>query len=410
MEKEEILKEYFGYSSLKKEQEKIINTVLSGKDCIGILPTGYGKSAAFQLPALILEGITLVVTPLISLMQDQVKHLKEKRIPAAMLSSLQTIEEQDRIYQCLGNIKLLYVSAERLQSLRFIREIKKYKISLFVCDEAHTLLWGEDFRTALKDIPDFVRTLPFRPRHLALTATATTEVVAKIIRYLNLYRPEIVRGDCDRKNIFYRVIHSSHKDRDLKKLLNQFSKESGLIYCLTVRKCEEVYRDLQENGFSVELYHGRMSSADKIRVQKQFSSKSVQFMVCTNAFGMGIDIPDIRLVVLYDLPQSIEDFVQQTGRASRDNGYAEAVVLFNLEDIAAVRYFIEHIPEGPDAFLLRKERTRRLAKMAEFCLTGQCLHQYICHYFQQPHKGNCGMCGSCQRRLRNLSFFNLLKG
>ena len=217
MDKLDILKKYYGYSKLKKEQATIIDAVLNNNDIIGLLPTGYGKSVTFQIPALLLDGITIVITPLIALMQDQVRNLKDKMIPAAYINSLLDKEEVDNVYRKLrrGDIKILYVSAERLETKRFLDEIINIDISMIVADEAHTLLWSEDFRRALGHIPIFINSLKNRPKLLALTATATNETTKKITTLLNLYNPKIVIGDCDRKNIFYKIIKTTSKDRDL---------------------------------------------------------------------------------------------------------------------------------------------------------------------------------------------------
>ncbi len=401
MTKEDILRKYYGYNEFKKEQLEIIDSLLNHKDCIGILPTGYGKSITFQVSALLLEGITLVVTPLISLMQDQVLKLKKKKYPAEFISSLQNTEEQDSIYRNLKRIKLLYLSGERLQSKRFLQEIKKYKIGLFVCDEAHTLLWGEDFRDALIQLPAFINTLGYRPPHLALTATATSETLNKIVKYLELEHPKIVVGNCDRKNIFYKIIHTNDKRKALLTYLVKHNGELGLIYCLTIRACEEVYKLLKSKGFSVGVYHGALSSEEKMKIQKEFSNGQIKIMICTNAFGMGIDIQNIRYVIVYSLPSSIEDFVQQIGRASRDNQYAEAILFFNPKDIQSVSYFIEHIQNkklsDSSLRIVQKERYRQLDHMVQLCLTKGCLHQYVCQYFGQRHSGKCNMCSNCKK-------------
>ncbi|MBQ9124315.1 MAG: ATP-dependent DNA helicase RecQ [Acholeplasmatales bacterium] len=406
MRKEEILKSYYGYDYLKKEQNQIVDSILDGHDTIGILPTGYGKSITFQIPSLILDGITIVITPLIALMADQVDGLKRRKIKAAYINSLQTKEEQDNIYNKLikYKIKLLYVSAERLLSAKFLENIKKVKISLIVCDEAHTLLWSEDFREALGRIPEFIDGLPFRPRLLALTATATKQTIEKIINYIGIRNPNIIACNCDRKNIFYSIVKVKDKKKELREYINKRRSILGIIYCFTIKNAKDVYDYLISLGYSVGLYHGALSKEDKNKVQQQFTKKEIKIMVCTNAFGMGIDIPCIRYVIEYDMPSSIEDFLQQSGRASRDGKYAESVVYFNMDDIKMNEYFIDNINNDnkSDAKIrkIKQDRYKKLDSMISLCLTKKCLHKMVCKYFNFKHNGKCNMCSNC-KKLKN---------
>ena len=404
MKKEEILKLYYGFDYLKHEQNKIVDSVLDGNDTIGILPTGYGKSITFQIPSLILDGITLVITPLIALMADQVEGLNKRKIKAAYINSLQTFEQQEIIYDRLikYKIKLLYISAERLLTKRFLEVINKVKISLIVCDEAHTLLWSEDFRAALGKIPDFINCLPFRPRILALTATATKSTIEKIIKYIGIRNPNIIECDCDRKNIFYKIIKVNNKKELLIKYIEKRKSMLGIIYCLTIKHCEEVYSYLLSLGYKVGLYHGSLSVDDKNIVQKKFSSNDIKIMVCTNAFGMGIDMPNIRYVIEYDMPSSIEDFVQQSGRASRDGKYAESVIFFNFDDIKTNQYFIDNIQNNnknlSEIRRIKVDRYQKLDAIISLCLTKKCLHKMVCKYFNIKHKGKCNMCSNCKNK------------
>lgn len=403
MNKIEILKYYFGYGKLKEEQEKIIDSILDNKDIIGLLPTGYGKSITFQIPALLLPGITIVITPLIALMQDQVNNLKDKMISSDYINSLQTKIEQDRIYKRLkdGKIKILYVSAERLESKRFQDEIKDIEISMIVADEAHTLLWSEDFRKALGHIPLFIEKLKKRPKMMALTATATKVTVNKIIDLLRLNNPKIVIGDCDRKNIFYKIIKTNNKDRDLYFYIKRHEGLHGIVYCLTIKNVMHVYELLKKEGFKVGYYHGKMESVDKKHVQEEYTKNNLDIMVSTNAFGMGIDIRDIRYVIEYDMPSSIEDFSQQSGRCSRDGLYAESVVLFNVKDIETIEYFIDHIEndEKKDKEIkrIKKDRYNKLDSMVKLCMGHECIHKGISLYFGIKHSGNCMMCSNCKK-------------
>jgi len=402
MKKEELLKYYYGYDTLKEEQSKIVDSVINGNDTIGILPTGYGKSITFQLPALMLDGITLVITPLIALMQDQVMNLKRRGIKAEYINSLLDDYQTDKIYRDIkaDRIKLLYVSAERLENKRFINEIKNSKISLIVCDEAHTLIWSENFRLALGHIPKFIELLTYKPTILALTATANKEMISKICTYLRINNPALIVGACDRKNIFYRVIRSRNKLGDLVSYIFNHKEEKGIIYCVTIKNAKKVYQYLKSIKMNVGIYHGMLDSKEKELMQSGFSNNDIKIMVCTNAFGMGIDVPDIRYVVEYDMPHNLEDFAQQIGRASRDGNYAEGIVLFNTTDIKTANYFIEHLDVKEKSYeeqmKIKKDKYIKLDKMIEFCITKKCLHKYVVNYFNQEHNGKCGMCVNCK--------------
>lgn len=403
MDKLEVLKDYFGYGKLKKEQEEIIDAVMNNDDIIGLLPTGYGKSITFQIPALMLSGITLVITPLIALMQDQVRNLHEKHIPAEYINSLLDKEDMNRCYKRLkeGKIKILYVSAERLENKRFLDEIMNVEISMIVADEAHTLLWSEDFRKSLGHIPNFIEKLEKRPKIMALTATATSLTTKKITSLLNLKNPKIVIGDCDRKNIFYKILKTSNKDRDLYFYIKEHVGLHGIIYCLTIKNVLHVYEYLKSKGFNVSYYHGAMESIEKKKVQAMYTNHEIDIIVCTNAFGMGIDIPDIRYVIEYDLPSCIEDFSQQSGRCSRDGEYAESVVLFSLNDVETIEYFIDHIDndEKNDFELkrIKSDRYSKLDKMVKLCMGNECIHKSVSNYFGIKHNGNCNMCSNCKK-------------
>ena len=403
MDKLDILKEYFGFDKLKKEQEEIIDTVIEGKDVIGLLPTGFGKSITFQVPALIESGITIVITPLIALMQDQVRNLKDKYISAEYINSLQTNEEKENIYNKLkrGKIKILYVSAERLETKSFLDQILKCDVSLIVVDEAHTLLWSEGFRLSLGHIPNFIKRFKIRPKVMALTATATNNTINKIIKLLDLKSPKIVLASCDRENIFYTIINSNKKDLDLIKYINKYKDKRGIIYCLTINHVMHVYKYLSDLNYKVTYYHGALDSNLKKNNQNDFTNSKKNIMVSTNAFGMGIDIKDIRYVIMYDMPSSIEDFSQQSGRASRDGSFAEAILLFNLKDIDTIEYFIDNIDNkeksNSEIKLIKKERYNQLDKMINLCISHKCIHKQIVNYFGLEYKKKCNMCSNCKK-------------
>jgi len=404
MDKFLILKKYFGFDKLKKEQEIIIDSILDGKDTIGLLPTGFGKSITYFLPSLILDGLTLVISPLVALMQDQVNSLKKKGIKAEFINSLLDNDEKNRIYYKLrkNDIKILYVSAERLENIYFLNIILKLNISLIVCDEAHTVLWSEDFRLSIAKINEFVKKLKKRPVLLALTATATKDTVDKIIKCIGLNNPLIVSALFDRENIFYIVKRNDKKLNELISYVSKHKEEQGLIYCLTIKNCKYVYNYLKEMGFNVGYYYGTLESSEKEYMQNKFSNHEIKIMVSTNAFGMGIDIPDIRYVIEYDLPSSIEDFLQQTGRGSRDGKYREAVLLFSLNDIKTLNYFIENMEimdkTKEEIDKIKKSKYKKLDSMIEFATTRKCLHNYILNYFNQiPKNKKCNMCQNCKK-------------
>lgn len=408
MNKNELLKYYFGYDKLKKEQEDIIDNILDCKDVIGLLPTGYGKSITFQLPSLMLDGLTLVISPLIALMQDQVINLKNNSIKAEYINSLQEKEEQELIYEKLkrGKIKILYVAAERLQNKRFLSEILNINIDLLVCDEAHTLLWSEDFRHALGEIPNFILKLKKRPKMLALTATATNNTISKITELLKLNNPILIKGNPDRENIFYKIINTKDKDRDLYFYIKNKLNCHILIYCLTIKKVIHVYEYLKSKGFNVLMYHGEMESNVKKENLIKYKNYESNIIVCTNAFGMGIDIPDIRYVIEYDMPSSIEDFSQQTGRASRDGKMAEAILLFNINDIKTIEYFIENIVDDSkdikEIKRIKNDRRTKLDNMVKLAISNRCIHKSISEYFGIKYNNKCNMCSNCVKSKYNV--------
>ncbi len=401
--KNEILKSYFGFDNLKPEQSQIIDSILSGNDTIGLLPTGFGKSICFTIPALINDGLTIVITPLIALMADQVKNLKNRFIKAEYINSLLEEYEKEIIYKKIldNRVKLLFIAGERLLNNKFLNIIKNINVSLLVFDEAHTLLWSEDFRQSLAKIPEFYKCFNKRPPILALTATATNITVNKIKKILALNEPKLIIGDPDRKNIYYRIIKTSNKERELLSYLSK-NKDKGLIYTLTIKNAEYLYYQLLELGYKVGLYHGNLDSNEKKKVQELYNNGTLNLMVATNAFGMGIDIPNIRYVIEYDLPQSIEDFIQQTGRGSRDNKYAEGVLLFDRRDIGMNEYFIEHIKNenisDKELNQIKLDRYQKLDKMIELALTSRCIHQVASLYFGHKHNGKCMMCSNCKKK------------
>ncbi len=402
MDKIDILKSYFGYDYLKPKQALIIDNILDNKDTIGLLPTGYGKSITFTIPSLILSGMTIVITPLISLMADQVRGLKEKYIKAEYINSLLDYNEIENIYRKIkyNKVKILYIAGERLLNKKFQEAIANIDIDLVVCDEAHTLLWSDDFRYQLKNIKDFIINLKKRPRLLALSATATNNTIEKIKSLMNMSNPSIIKEDSDKKNIYYNIVKTSNKERELLSYLNKI-KGKCLIYCLSIKNVIYLYNMLKELKYNVGMYHGALENKYKIDMFNKFISNEINILICTNAFGMGIDIKDIRYVIEYDMPQSIEDFVQQTGRASRDGFMAYTILLFDRKDISMIEYFIDNVENN---FLSEKEinsvklsKYQKLDRMVGLCLSKKCIHKQLSEYFGFENNNECKMCSNCNK-------------
>lgn len=398
MDKYYILKKYFGYARFKYPQDVIIDSIDQGTEVIGILPTGFGKSIIYQVLALMQTGISIIISPLIALMEDQIRGLKTKGIEAAMIHSNLSFEQQQRIYQELmrGKYKILYISPERLKNKDFQKSISNLMISMLVVDEAHTLLWAEGFREAYGRIEQFIQKLKKRPKILAVTATATPQTIKKITHYLNLNHPMVIEIPMDRPNLFYKVIHTKNKVKELQKYLKLHSSKKGILYCLTRKSVKELHQKLQELNFFNAYYHGGMTLEQKQENQKNFTNGIFPIMVCTNAFGMGIDLPDIRYVIEVEPPQSIEDLVQHLGRAARDGGYGEGIVLFSFDDIKKITYFLEQFKDLSSY----QENKRKADALVDYCLSKRCRHQLISAYFNQS-SGTCkGFCDNCKKKSR----------
>lgn len=395
MNKDEILKKYFGYNSFKYPQDIIIDYVNDNNDVIGILPTGFGKSIIFQVLALLQEGISIIISPLIALMEDQKRTLISNNIEAAVLNSTQTKEEQEAIYNKIkkGKYKILYIAPERLESIKFKELINTIDIAMVAIDEAHTLLWGESFRESFNNIGVFINSLKKRPKLLALTATATSNTIEKIKKLLNLDNPIIIELPIDRKNIVYKVFHTDKKEKVLFKYLSSQKGFKGIIYCLTIKNTEKLY-SLLKNKYNVAYYHGKLDSKIKLEQQNLFKGSDCNIMISTNAYGMGIDISNIRYIVEYEIPLSIEDLVQQLGRAGRDGNVSEAIVLFSFSDVYKGRYFINKISDN----IIRREAIEKLDYLIDYCLTKKCRHQFLSKYFNQKiNKCEC-MCDNCKKK------------
>lgn len=403
MTKYDILKKYFGYSSFRGAQEELIDSILAGKDTLGIMPTGAGKSLCFQIPALLMDGIMLVVSPLISLMKDQVGTLNQLGIHAAYLNSSLT---QNQYFKALGFARqgrypIIYVAPERLMTESFLDFAQHVKIAGVTVDEAHCISqWGQDFRPSYLKIQEFIEQLSVRPVISAFTATATKEVREDIIRILQLREPTVVTTGFDRSNLYFGVAAPKDRYAALRNYLDLHRGQSGIIYCLTRKQVEEVSERLVKDGFSVTRYHAGLSDAERQKNQEDFTYDRVPVMVATNAFGMGIDRSDVRFVLHYGMPKNLEAYYQEAGRAGRDGEPAECILLYSGRDVITNQFFIEHNRDNEelDAETQRivMERDReRLRQMTFYSTTNECLRVFILNYFGEYGRCACGNCSNC---------------
>ena len=400
-----ILKSVYGYGAFREGQEDVIGAILDGRDVLGVMPTGAGKSLCYQIPALAMEGCAIVISPLISLMKDQVNALTQAGVPAAFLnSSLSERQTAAALSNARGGkYKIIYVAPERLLTERFLSLAAEMNLSMIAVDEAHCISqWGQDFRPAYLDIPEFIRRLPARPRLCAFTATATERVRADILRLIGLREPlELVTG-FDRPNLYYRVLRPANKREALTELLNGYRGMSGIIYCATRKQVEEICDSLKRDGFRAARYHAGLSDDERRRNQDAFAMDDSGVMVATNAFGMGIDKSDVRFVIHYNMPKDIESYYQEAGRAGRDGERADCVLLYSAQDMITQSFFIDHMGEESnlspeDAAKLREQARARLIAMQGYCRTDGCLRAYILRYFGEKTAGKCDRCGNCAR-------------
>lgn len=404
MDKKELLQRIFGYSDFRPGQEALIDGILQGRDVFGIMPTGGGKSMCYQIPALLLPGITLVISPLISLMQDQVMALKAAGVPAAYINRTLNGAQMQAVYRNLlaGRYKIVYVSPERLDYEGFSNIASRLPISFISVDEAHCISqWGQDFRPSYLRIVNFIAGLPRRPVVGAFTATATSQVRSDIERILKLNNPVRTVTGFDRPNLYFEVIRPELKDRELMRILAEKRGKSGIIYCSTRKKVEAVWENLQDQGYAVTRYHAGLEEEERRINQEDFIYDRKNIMVATNAFGMGIDKSNVSFVVHYNMPKSIEAYYQEAGRAGRDGAEAECILLYNTSDIQTARYLINNGSDNEELDpvrleLIRKQDMARLESMIGYCKTKTCLRGYILEYFGQKHPELCGNCGSCK--------------
>ena len=401
--KHQVLQEYFGYDTFRPGQGELIDALLSGRDAFGVMPTGGGKSLCYQVPALLLPGVTVVVSPLISLMRDQVLALKKAGVGAAYLNSSLTQPQMDQVCRRLlaGEYRLLYVAPERLLADRFLSVVRQLDVAMVAVDEAHCISqWGQDFRPSYLRIVEFLRGLPRRPVVAAFTATATAQVREDIRRILELQDPlEMVTG-FDRPNLRFEVLHPKNKADALLALVRDRGSRCGVVYCSTRKEVENVCRMLQEHGMSAARYHAGLPEEERRAAQEDFLYDRKTVMVATNAFGMGIDKSNVGYVIHYNMPQSLEAYYQEAGRAGRDGSDADCILLFSQGDVRTARFLLEH-GEDNEALSDRERQQveeqgrRRLNAMVGYCKTNCCLRGYILDYFGQEHQAECGNCGNC---------------
>ena len=402
---QEILKQYFGYDSFRPGQDELVQAILSGRDTLGIMPTGAGKSICYQVPALALPGLTLVVSPLISLMKDQVGALNEAGVPAACINSAMFFEEmRDALYFAgRGQYKLLYVAPERLTAPFFLDFARRVPISMVTVDEAHCISqWGQDFRPSYLKILDFLAALPQRPLVSAFTATATAEVRDDIIRALGLEEPFVITTGFDRPNLYFAVEKPSSKPSALLAHLMQRRDKSGIVYCSTRKTVEEVCDMLLSRGLPATRYHAGLDPEERLANQDDFLYDRKTVMVATNAFGMGIDKSNVSFVIHYNMPKNMESYYQEAGRAGRDGEAADCILLYNGQDVRTAEFLIEHSHENEDESMDEKTRRQlierdmeRLKQMTFYATTTDCLRRYILNYFGEKAPLCCGHCGNC---------------
>ena len=391
---QELLASYFGYSSFRRGQDETIKNVLDGKDTVCIMPTGGGKSICYQIPALVFEGTTLVISPLISLMKDQVDTLVQNGISATYINSSISIAEANQRIQLAkqGHYKLLYVAPERLDSMEFVDQLIDMKIPMIAIDEAHCISqWGHDFRPSYLHIHRILDYLPEKPLVLALTATATPQVREDICRALEIDPANTVMTTFERENLSFSVIKGQDRNAYLADYIRQNKKESGIIYAATRKVVDQLYEDLNKAGVSVARYHAGMNDHDRNEQQERFLRDEVSVMVATSAFGMGIDKSNIRYVIHYQLPKNMESYYQEAGRAGRDGLDSECILLYSSQDVQVQRFLIDQ-STGESRF---SNELEKLQHMTDYCHTEQCLQSFILQYFGEEPKEDCGRCGNC---------------
>lgn len=410
MTAQDILKQYFGYDSFRPGQDELVRAILSGRDTLGIMPTGAGKSICYQVPAMLFPGLTLVISPLISLMKDQVGALVEAGVPAACINSAMSAEEfRDALYFAgRGQYKLLYVAPERLTAPSFLEFAKRVPISMVTVDEAHCISqWGQDFRPSYLKILDFLAELPERPLVSAFTATATAEVRDDIVQALGLHEPFIKTTGFDRPNLYFAVEQPTSKGMKLLQLLNERKDKSGIVYCSTRKNVEEICDLLLSRGLPATRYHAGLDPDERRENQDDFLYDRKTIMVATNAFGMGIDKSNVSFVIHYNMPKNMESYYQEAGRAGRDGEPSECILYYEPRDVRTNRLFIENGEENSELDeetrkIVKERDLDRLKQMTFYCFTSECLRQYILNYFGEKSSSYCGNCLNCQTQFEEV--------
>jgi len=397
------LMKYFGYSEFRPSQDTIIDALLSGRDVLGIMPTGAGKSICFQIPALLMPGITIVVSPLISLMKDQVFQLRKGDIPVAFINSSLRKEQYREVLRRVGvgKYKIIYVAPERLGTADFLQFAINTPISLIAVDEAHCVSqWGQDFRPSYLKIVEFIEQLKVRPIVGAFTATATGDVKNDIIRLLQLNDPLSLTTGFDRPNLYFGVEKPENKSKYFYELIATRSNQCGVVYCSTRKAVDSVCAALRHRGISAGRYHAGLEDEERRISQDDFIQNKTSVIVATNAFGMGIDKPDVRYVIHYNMPKNLENYYQEAGRAGRDGKASECILLFSEDDIKTAEFMIQD--SGQNTALAEKEQrkvrrqdVKRLDSMIRYCEIEGCLRSYILNYFGEKQRIRCGNCSNC---------------
>ncbi len=404
MDKYDILREFFGHESFRNGQEEIIDSILSGRDVLGIMPTGAGKSLCYQIPAMLLNGITIVISPLISLMKDQVSSLTESGINAACINSSLGIQEYYEFFRRANNneYKIIYAAPERLDTEEFLNFAENVKISMITIDEAHCVSqWGQDFRPSYLRIVEFIEKLSYRPIISAFTATATKSVKNDIANILKLADPFTLTTGFDRKNLYFGVIKPNNKYIKLTELLKKYGDKSGIVYCLSRKGVEEVCEKLNVDGYSATRYHAGLSQEERNKNQEDFIYDRRQIMVATNAFGMGIDKSNVSFVIHYNMPKNIESYYQEAGRAGRDGEPADCILLYNGQDVRTNQFLIDNNRDintelsAEQLEDVRRKDMERLKFMTYYCTTSDCLRSFMLRYFGENSYSQCGNCSCC---------------
>ncbi len=410
MDKYTALERFFGYKTFRPGQENLIDSIILGRDTLGVMPTGGGKSICFQIPALCLEGVTIVISPLVSLMKDQVSALLQNGIPAAFVNRTLSDETIRKTYRAAlrGDYKIIYAAPERLSSRTFCEMCSMLKVSLVCVDEAHCVSqWGHDFRPSYLQIKDFILSFEKRPVVCAFTATATERVRKDIEKLLSLQRPFVSVMGFDRPNLYFEVRKPLNKYTELKRFLDLFAGKSGIIYCATRKKTDELFDVLSAEGYNITRYHAGLLKDERKRNQELFSDDIKDIVVATNAFGMGIDKSNVSFVIHYNMPGDLESYYQEAGRAGRDGSPAFCILLYSGEDIAVQRYFIDNAEENDELsraerLIIRRNRLKKLGTMIEYCEQKNCLREFMLSYFGEKAPVRCENCSSCLGAIRSV--------